>query len=179
MGRGERSPHLSNDPAQVEFERIVAAGWGPHEVRRMVPDPVPGRPRHDDPATPVAWAGAAGSRVADGRHPGSVVASMGELGVFCTALGAVSLLASMPTLMRAQVWVHQHDLPDHLALATAGDLPGVRAHLEEADEHTLRVWTTHLLAMVVEAFARQAPRWLPWRRRRFAGLVLERFAVPA
>ncbi|MEY4173436.1 MAG: hypothetical protein RI900_601 [Actinomycetota bacterium] len=179
MGKGERSPHLSTDPVLVEFERIVTSGWGSYEVRRMVPDPTPGRPRRNDPATPVAWAGAAGSRVADGREPGAVVASMGELGVFCTALGAVSLLASMPALMRAQAWVRHHDLPDHLALATPHDLPEVRACLEDADEHTLRVWTTHLLAMVVEAFARQAPRWLPWRRTRFAGLVLERFALPA
>lgn len=145
----------------------------------MVPDPTPGRPRHNDPATPVAWAGAAGSRVAGGRHPGTVVASMGELGVFCTALGSVSLLAAMPVLMRAQAWTHQHDLPDHLALATPDDLAEVRERLETADEHTLRVWTTHLLAMVVDAFARQAPRWMRWHRRRFAGLVLERFALPA
>lgn len=179
MGKGERSPHLCTDPAQAEFERIVAVGWGSHEVRRMVPDPLPARPSRHDPATPVAWAGAAGVLVADGRHPGSVVAAMGELGVFCTALGSVSLLASMPSQMRAGARSTQHELPHPFALVTTGDLPEVRARLEEADEHTLRVWTTHLLALVVEAFARQAPRWLPWRRRRFAGLVLERFAVPA
>lgn len=179
MGNGDRSAHLSTDPALIEFERIVADHWGSLEVRRMVPDPRPVRPHHRDPATPVAWAGAAGSRVADGRHPGAVVASMGELGVFCTALGAVALLSSMPGGGRSHEWMQRYELPEHLTTVTPDDLADVRTRLEGADEHTLRVWTTHLLAAIVEGFARQAPRWLVWRRRRFAALVLERFALPA
>ncbi len=184
MTKGDRSSHLRGSNLDVRFEALVADEFGPLEVRRMVASTAPRRPRPNDPATPVAWAAAAANRVAVGARPGAVVASMGDLGVFCAALGSMALLATAPADVRAAsqralpTWSPDGWLGDDLAFMHPTDLPRVRERLEHADTAALRSWTVALLPMVVDVFARQAPSWWRIRRPRFASMVLWRLAVP-
>lgn len=184
MRKGERSCHLHTTSVDVRFEALLADEFGPHELRRMVSTPQLRRARRNDPATPVAWAAAAANRVAVGAAPGAVVASLGDLGVFCAALGSVALLSSVPEEVRVAShralpsWTPDEWWHDDLVSVGRVDLPQVRERLEYADTAVLRAWTVALLPMVVEAFARQAPRWWRIRRPRFASMVLWRLAVP-
>ena len=141
----------------------MAREFGETAVRQMVSDAKASRSRPHDPATPVAWAAAAADRVAGGVPPDRAVAPLGDLGVFCVALGSVTLLTSIPARPRSR--------PTHQ------ELPG-RAELEAADPARLRAWAVELLPMVVDACAQQAPRWWFVTRRRFARMVLRRLAVP-
>jgi hypothetical protein len=185
MTKGDASSHLKVSAMHVRFESLVAREFGQTEVRRMVSTATPARPRPENPATPVAWAAAAASRVAAGQAPGAVVAGLGDLGVFCVALGAFSLLSTMPTSLRANAYgvLSAPDTPGwmgHEAVSMEpARLPDVRERLEAADTAALRTWTVALLPMVVDVFARQAPRWWRFRRPRFARMVLHRLAVPA
>ncbi len=162
----------------------MANEFGPAEVRRMVASSALSRPRPNDPATPVAWAAAAASRVAAGATPGAVVASLGDLGVFCAALGSVALLSVVPSEVRAKARLTLPDstpagwLRADLVAVDPADLPQVRERLEAADTVALRTWTVALLPMVVDVFSRQAPRWWRIRRRAFGRMVLDRLAVP-
>ena len=162
----------------------MAHEFGPQEVRRMVSPTSLRRSRPHDPATPVAWAAAAAGRVAAGATPGAVVASLGDLGVFCAALGSVALLANAPSKLRANAPLALPDstsvtwLRDDLVVVDPSGLPLVRERLEMADPVALRTWTVALLPMVVDVFARQAPRWWRIRRPRFAQMVLQRLAMP-
>jgi hypothetical protein len=184
MTRGDRSSHLTASSLHVRFEALMAHEFGPQEVRRMVSPTSLRRSRPHDPATPVAWAAAAASRVAAGATPGAVVASLGDLGVFCAALGSVALLTTVPSHVRAKADLALPDstpvgwLRDDLVVVDAADLPQVRERLETADPIALRTWTVALLPMVVDVFARQAPRWWRIRRPRFAQMVLHRLAQP-
>jgi hypothetical protein len=160
MRNGDVSSHLKASALHVRFEALIACEFGHTEVRQMVADSKPSRSRPNDPATPAAWAAAAGHRVAVGKSVGSVVAELGDLGVFCAALGSITLLAALP--------------------AQPGDtrLQLTRADLEAADTAVLRVWAVQLLPQLVDGFARLAPRWWLVRRHRFASMVLHRMASP-
>ncbi len=184
MTKGDRPSHLRTSHLDVRFEALMADEFGPRQLRRMVAPATARRARPNDPATPVAWGAAAANRVAVGAAPGAVVASLGDLGVFCTALGAVALLSTVPRRERCESqralpdWTPEDWLGDHLLSAEPVDLPMVRQRLEDADTPALRAWTAAMLPMVVEVFARQAPRWWRIKRPRFASMVLWRLAVP-
>lgn len=160
MTNGDVSGHLKVSTLHVRFEALIAREFGQTEVRQMVADGKPSRSRPNDPATPAAWAAAAGRRVAGGKDAGEVVAELGDLGVFCVALGASTMLAAMPA----------HPSEQRLTLT--------REQLETADPAWLRIWAVTLLPQLVEAFARLAPRWWLVRRRHFAAMVLNRLSSP-
>ncbi|MBI4932781.1 MAG: hypothetical protein HY828_02810 [Actinobacteria bacterium] len=166
----------------VRFESLVADEFGLVEVRRMVSAAKLRRSRPQDPATPLAWASAAAGRVAAGHRPGDVVAELGDLGVFCVALGSFALLATVPVEIRSEACTALRIQPEWLADAATtvdlGRLDSIRDRLETAHPTPLRMWTVALLPLVVEAFARQAPRWWRVRRRRFARMVRHRLATP-
>lgn len=183
MTRGDRSGHLRPSRVHQQFEMLVAREYGHAELRRRVAPAVPRRPHPRDPATPMAWAAAAASKVATGAAPGSVVAGLGDLGVFCVALGSAAVLAALPAAareraqrragMQTATWIEQE-----LLGLEPWRMAEVRERLEEEDVAALRMSATALLPVVVEAFAEQAPRWWRIRRERFAQLVLYRLAVP-
>jgi hypothetical protein len=172
MPRRDALSNLSS-PLHHEFEALVLASYGADEVRRMVASPRVAR----------AWAAAAAGRVSRGRHPGDVVAGLGDLGVFCVAFGSLSILGAVPEAVRHDVHASlDHSAPGawladgalHEGLAS---LAWLRSPLEVADAAALRTWTVTLLPLVVEVFARQAPRWWRIRRAGFAGVVLHRLAL--
>ncbi|MFM2077815.1 MAG: hypothetical protein RJA49_1705 [Actinomycetota bacterium] len=163
MTHGDVSSHLKVSALHVRFEDLIAREFGETAVRRMVSDAKASRSRPHDPATPVAWAAAAADRVAGGLPADRAVAPLGDLGVFCVALGSVTLLTAIPARRRSR--------------RADRTLPG-RDVLEAADAARLRVWAVELLPMVVDACAQQAPRWWFVARRRFARMVLRRLAVP-
>lgn len=172
MARRDAFSHLSISPLHHEFEALVQASYGADEVRRMVASTRAAR----------AWAAAAADKVSRGRKPGDVVAGLGDLGVFCVALGSLSILGAVPGDVRRAV----RDGMDHTAPGAwlADDvlaegyaaLSWTREPLEVADNAALRTWTVTLLPLVVDAFARQAPRWWRVRRSGFAGVVLQRLS---
>jgi hypothetical protein len=182
MTKGDRSSHLAVSTLHVRFESLVADEFGLVEVRRMVSSAKLRRSRPQDPATPLAWAAAAAERVAAGTEPGEVVATLGDLGVFCVALGSFSLLATVPVQIRTAACTSLRIQPEWMAdAATSVDLAGltdIRDRLETAHPAPLRMWTVAMLPLVVEAFGQQAPRWWRIRRRRFARMVLHRLATP-
>ena len=182
MTRGDRSSHLAVSTMHVKFESLVADEFGLVEIRRMVSTAKLRRSRPQDPATPVAWAAAAAGRVAAGHRPGDVVAELGDLGVFCVALGSFALLATAPVAIRGQACSVLGVQPEWLAEAAASvdltRLHEIRDRLETAHPTPLRMWTVALMPLVVETFAQQAPRWWRIRRRRFARMVLHRLATP-
>lgn len=184
MAPRDVSGHLFPTRTHAAFESLVAAEWGAFELRRMVAPPRPVRARRNDPSNPVAWAAAAARRVAAGTKPGEVVAGLGDLGVFCVALGSVTLLGASPSRIRHDM---RADLPelvpgrwivDQALDASYGWQHRLRDELEDADIGTLRMWSVALLPVVVDAFARQAPGWWRLRRPRFARFVLNRLADP-
>jgi hypothetical protein len=182
MTRGDRSSHLAVSGVHVRFESLVADEFGFVAVRRMVSTAKLRRSRPQDPATPVAWAAAAAARVAAGHPPGEVVAELGDLGVFCVALGSFALLATAPTELRARACAAQRVQPtwiaEEAATAHLDQLGDVRDRLETAHPTPLRMWTVSLLPLVVDVFAQQAPKWWRIRRRHFARMVLHRLATP-
>lgn len=182
MTRGDRSSHLAASTLHVQFESLVADEFGLVEVRRMVSTARLRRSRPQDPATPVAWAAAAATRVAAGHRPGAVVAELGDLGVFCVALGSFALLATAPAATRARACSAMRVQPDWIAEAVStldlASLDDIRDRLEHAHPAPLRMWTVAVLPVVVEVFAQQAPRWWRIRRRRFAHMVFHRLATP-
>lgn len=182
MTRGDRSSHLAVSSVHVQFESLVAHAFGQVEVRRMVSTAKLRRSRPQDPATPAAWAAAAACRVAAGHRPGDVVSGLGDLGVFCVALGSFALLATAPAELRARaaasLQVQPEWIAEEAATVSLHHLDDVRARLETAHPTPLRLWTVSLLPLVVEVFAQQAPKWWKVRRRRFARMVLHRLATP-
>jgi hypothetical protein len=175
MSRRSAHSHLTLSPLHREFEALVQAAYGADEIRQMVASTRVAR----------AWAAAAAGRVASGRRPGVVVAGLGDLGVFCVALGSLSILGAVPEHVRADVRAAMdHSAPGAWladdALHEGHDaLSWLRATLEVADDAALRTWTVTLLPLVVDVFARQAPRWWWVRRAGFAGVVLQRLTLRA
>lgn len=155
MTKGDRSSHLTISNMQVRFESLIAQEFGHAEVRRLVSPARLRRPRPHDPSTPVAWAAAAARRVAGGTTPTEVVAGLGDLGVFCVAIGSLALLEF-----------------DGVALDAR------REQLELAHPDELRDHAAQLLPLVVASYAARAPRWWLFGRRRFAEQVLHRLAIP-
>jgi|GEM_PF-3402704 len=155
MTRGDRSSHLTISSTQVRFESLIAQEFGHTEVRRLVSPAYLRRPRLHDPATPVAWAAAAARRVARGTSPTDVVAGLGDLGVFCVAIGSLALLG-----FEGEQLVER------------------REQLEVASSAELREHTATLLPLVVGSYAARAPKRWVFGRRRFAEQVLQRLAVP-
>ncbi len=175
MSRPAAHNHLTLSPMHREFESLVQAAYGAGEIRRMVASTRVAR----------AWAAAAAGRVAGGRRAGDVVVGLGDLGVFCVALGSLSILGAVPSPVRAAVRASMdHTAPgawlaDDALLEGHASLTWLRDTLESADDAALRTWTVTMLPLVVDAFARQAPRWWRIRRTGFAGVVLQRLALRA
>jgi hypothetical protein len=173
MPRRDAHSHLTLSPVHHEFEALVQAAYGAGEIRHMVASTKVAR----------AWAAAAAGRVSRGRKSGEMVAEIGDLGVFCVALGSLSILAAVPTHVRDEVRAAMNHAAPGAWLADDALVEGydamawLRSVLEAADNAVLRTWTVTLLPLVVDAFARQAPRWWRVHRTGFAGVVLRRLAL--
>jgi hypothetical protein len=160
-GMHDDACHLHPHEDHATFEQLLVDAFGTQYLRTSVHNTTPAisNDGRGGAQTPAAWAAAAGRRVADGVVPADVITQLGPLAVFCTALGSLTLLSALRSGARRHVLDSYTPIDADIdavvtSVLTAGPaaLDLARATLNALDDIELRLWTVHLLDVLIAGY---------------------------
>jgi hypothetical protein len=152
--------HLNPQPDHVVFEQLLIAGFGEQFVRSHVKNSRPMLRKHGGGVqTPAAWAASAALRIVEGDDPTDSIADLGPLGVFCAALGAATLTASLAGRVRdcaLEAFVSTgsdiDNAVEHLLVVGPAAVPALRVQLTALSDDALHAWTVTLLETLTACY---------------------------